>query len=205
MRVARDLHDEAGQVLTTLMLRLRSLEEHEGIDAAARRDVADAKDLAHHLFDELHRIASELRPSALDRFGLAEAVRAMAEDVGRGAGCAVEVDTEGFDCTGIPGHRLTAIYRIVQEALNNVSRHARATRVSVLLRCDGSSVSAVIEDDGRGFDTSGAIDQHREGRRSLGLFGMQERAEILGGRVTIESALGAGTTVIVEAPAERAS
>jgi signal transduction histidine kinase len=200
-RLARDLHDEAGQVVTTLMLRLRTLEEHGGLDVPARRDVADAKDLARHLFDELHRLASELRPSVLDRLGLAEAVRAMVEDLGHHSGFATEVDAAGLDASRIPGHVQTAIYRIVQEAVSNVSRHARATHVSVLMETRDHTVSAVVEDNGVGFDVEArlGVDQKRP---SLGLFGMQERAELLSGRVTLESTPGAGTTVFVEAPIE---
>jgi signal transduction histidine kinase len=198
-RIARELHDEAGSALTSLIVGLRLIETRAEGNEALRAQAADLKALAGQILDDLHRLSVELRPSALDRLGLVMALEQFVRDYGRKHGLRAD-----FQAACPPGLRLPAevemaLYRIVQEALTNVVRHAAATHVGVILERRQGSVVAIVEDDGRGFDVPATLAGAGEGQR-LGLFGMQERAALVGGRLTLESAPGQGTTVFVEIP-----
>jgi signal transduction histidine kinase len=142
---------------------------------------------------DVRRLAVELRPKALDDFGLVAALERLAETFSEQTALDVQVEAILGD-ERLPDEIESALYRIVQEALTNVIKHAQATTVSVVLTKKGNGVVAVIEDDGRGFDPSQAVDG------ALGLVGMRERIALLGGRVTIESSEAGGTTVAVEVP-----
>ncbi len=194
-RIARELHDEASQALTSLMVGLRLLEReaHRPAEVVAR--IAELKRMADGVLENLHRLAMDLRPASLDHLGLVAALRQYAEECSQRYGLTVQFEAIGMDDERLPPAMETAIYRIVQEALTNVARHARATRADVLLERRADRVITVVEDDGVGFDLSSAMQNGR-----LGLFGMRERAEMLGGTLLVESALGAGTTVLVEIP-----
>jgi signal transduction histidine kinase len=191
-RLARELHDETGQALTSILLGLKTLEEAVGTDEA-RAGAGALRELVVGTLREVRRLAVELRPAALDDFGLVPALERLVDAFRESSGIDVALEAR------IGGDRLgseveTTLYRIVQEALTNVVKHAAATRVSIsLVRKDGS-ISAVVEDDGRGF----SVDESRAD--ALGLVGMRERAALLGGRVSIESARGRGTTLAVEVP-----
>jgi signal transduction histidine kinase len=140
-----------------------------------------------------------LRPSVLDDLGLLPAVRRTVRAFRARHQLPIDFQTLGLEGVRLPPSVETALYRIVQEALINVARHARAKRVSLLLETRPGAVSVIVEDDGQGF----VVDQVMRGpadRRWLGLYGMRERAELLGGTLVIESALGAGTTVFVQVP-----
>ena len=191
-RLARELHDETGQALTSILLGLKGLEETH--DAETRREaLRSLRELVSSTLRDVRRLAVELRPSALDDFGLVAAVQRLAETFAEQTGIAVDVEAR-LDDARLPGEVETTLYRIVQEALTNVVKHARAGTVSVLLaRKDGAAV-AVIEDDGRGFDVD------RAGDEGLGLVGMRERIGLLGGRLAIESSAASGTTVVAEVP-----
>ena len=191
-RLARELHDEIGQALTSILLSLKGLEETD--DAETRREaLRSLRELVSSTLRDVRRLAVELRPSALDDFGLVAAVQRLAETFAEQTGIAVDVEAR-LDDARLPGEVETTLYRIVQEALTNVVKHARAGTVSVLLaRKDGAAV-AVIEDDGRGFDVD------RAGDEGLGLVGMRERIGLLGGRLAIESSAASGTTVVAEVP-----
>ncbi len=199
-RIARELHDEAGQALTSLMLGLTRLEQTLE-DPAARRQAAGLRSVTTDALDWMRDMARELRPSTLDDLGLSAALSRYVADYGLKH--AVETD---FQSAGPEGMRLrpeaeTALYRIVQEALTNVARHAGATNVNVLLeRRDGHAV-LVVEDDGRGFDVDGVRGAGNPAEK-LGLLGMEERAALVGGTLTIESRPGTGTAVFVEVPVE---
>jgi|GEM_PF-781570 len=221
--IARELHDEAGQALTAVQLGLHFLETERDPDCLAAR-INELKSTVDGVMENLHRLAVDLRPVSLDRAGLVPAVEQYIESFGRHSG--LQVDFVAFsldpvtgapvktgdaaphvlppshgDCGRLDPEVETAIYRVVQEALTNVARHASAGRVSVILErrrathAPGEALVAVIEDDGAGFDVEEALARGR-----LGLLGMRERVEMLGGSLTIESAPGAGTTVVVEAP-----
>jgi signal transduction histidine kinase len=190
-RLARELHDETGQALTSILLSLKALEERlEGEDARAAAH--EVRELVVSTLQDVRRLAVELRPSALDDFGLVAALERLTQSFSEQTGIAV--DFEAALPERLPEEVETALYRTVQECLTNVVKHARAGRVSVLLRRRNGSVAAVVEDDGAGFDPA----LGREG--GFGLVGMRERLALLGGRLEIESG-DRGTTIAAEVPA----
>jgi signal transduction histidine kinase len=199
-RIARELHDETGQLLTTLLVGLRTLEQIPTLPDAAQGSVIELKVLGKRIFDEIHRLAVELRPNVLDQLGLVGAVESCTRDFGTRTGIKTDFDSSGLNGLPLPGEVEITVYRVVQEALTNVARHAAASRVGVLLEQRRNALVAVIEDDGRGFDVEAAFSLTADNAPHLGLFGMQERVALLGGRLAIESACGQGTTVFVEIP-----
>jgi signal transduction histidine kinase len=190
-RLARELHDETGQALTSILLGLRGLEETFERDES-RVALARIRDLTVNTLQDVRRLAVELRPKALDDFGLVPALEQLTETwsvaTAIGVDFAANLEHDRFS-TEIA----TALYRIVQESLTNVVKHAHASHVSILLTRKNGSVVAVIEDDGNGFDLA-------EVRDGFGIEGMRERVALLDGRLRIESARGAGTTLVVEIP-----
>ena len=191
-RLARELHDETGQALTSILLGLKSLEQALDSDEG-REGVASLRDLVVATLQDVRRLAVELRPSALDDFGLAPALERLVDTYGRQAAVPVHLEiTLGDD--RLPAEVETTLYRMVQEALTNVAKHADATSISILLTRTASSVRLVVEDDGAGFEPGGA----RDG--GLGLPGMRERVALLDGRLRVESAHGKGTTLVAEVP-----
>jgi signal transduction histidine kinase len=191
-RLARELHDETGQALTSILLGLKELE-----DAGSAADVSSAtarlRELVVTTLQDVRRLAVELRPKALDDFGLVPALERLVDTFQEQTGIEVIMEPQlGQD--RLPSEIETALYRIIQEALTNVVKHAQASRVSIVLSRRGSSVSAVFEDDGRGF----AVDETRED--GLGLLGMKERLSLLDGRLQIESSSDGGTTLVAEVP-----
>jgi signal transduction histidine kinase len=147
------------------------------------------------MLDNLHRLAMNLRPASLDYLGLKPALEQYVETFGIQHGLNVQFETVGLEGERLPATVETALYRVVQEALTNVARHAQATRVDVVLERRGDQFVVLIEDDGVGFDARAAIQSGR-----LGLVGIRERVRMLGGTLAIESTAGAGTTVLVEVP-----
>lgn len=188
-RLARELHDETGQALASILLGLRSLEQAVEDESALAR-VAAVRDLAVSTLQDVRRLAVELRPAALDDFGLDAALERLAETYREGASGRVDLEI-GLE-SRLPADVETTLYRIVQEALTNVTKHADATRISILLTSTEHSAVLVVEDDGVGFDDA-------TGSGGLGLTGMRERVTLAGGRLRIESGR-AGTTVAVEIP-----
>jgi signal transduction histidine kinase len=191
-RLARELHDETGQALTSILLALSHIEEAPD-EEHLRGAVGEVRELVRSTLRDVRRLAVELRPRALDDFGLVAALERLLDGFGEQTGIAVEFEP------GLPEERLppeveTALYRIVQESLTNVVKHARARRVSVVLARKPDSVSVIVEDDGVGFEPGRTSDD------GLGLLGMRERVALLGGRLTIESRPGAGTTFVAEVP-----
>lgn len=192
-RISRELHDSTSQSLTSLLVGLRSL---DGIcdNPQVHLQAKELRDVTEQVLDDVHTLAVQLRPSVLDDLGLAAALERLAQDWSRRYHIQADV------LVHIGEERLsdsieTALYRIVQEALTNVARHAQARSVSVLVERRTLDVVAVIEDDGKGFD----IDQtHSDGH--LGLVGIRERAELLGGSLTIESNPGRGTSLYIQLP-----
>ncbi len=196
-RVARELHDEAGQSLTSLVLGLRAVEEH-ATDAEIRREAAELRAVAADALDGIGRLALALRPAALDQLGLAPALRDLAQRQGEAAGIDVDVQTVNLDGVRLPREVEVVLYRVVQEALTNVCRHAHARHASVLLEQRKESFVAVVEDDGAGFDLAAVAGNGPGG--AMGIFGMQERADLVEGSVTIESQPGRGTSVYLSVP-----
>jgi two-component system, NarL family, sensor histidine kinase DevS len=191
-RLARELHDETGQALTSILLGLRAVEE-SGTSDEMRAAASDLRELVVATLQDVRRLAVQLRPKALDDFGLAPALERLVQTFSEATSIRVELEAQlGPD--RLPSEVETTLYRIVQEALTNIIKHSEASSVSLLLVRRESSVTAVIEDDGRGFDPAAT----REG--GLGLDGMRERAELHDGRLTIESRPDSGTTLAVEVP-----
>jgi signal transduction histidine kinase len=191
-RLARELHDETGQALTSILLGLKALEGKLG-DASARASAADLRELVVSTLQDVRRLAVELRPSALDDFGLEAALERLTESFAEQTGITVDFQPALAD-ERLPEDVETALYRIVQESLTNVVKHARAQHVSIVLGRKDGAVKAVVEDDGQGFDST---DQNGDG---FGLIGMRERLALLGGRLEIESSPGGGTTVAAQVP-----
>jgi signal transduction histidine kinase len=190
-RLARELHDQTGQELTSVLLGLKALEDAP--DADTRRLALE--NVRHQVLETLHavrRLAVELRPKALDDFGLVPAVERLAESFIEQTGLMLDVEarlSEGRFSSELE----TALYRMVQEALTNIVKHAQARHVSIVLTSGHGLITALIEDDGRGFE----VDAAREG---MGLDGMRERLGLIGGKLTIESRPGGGTTLIAKVP-----
>lgn len=194
--VARELHDEAGQALTSLLFGLGHLEQE--LDSPQQvTQVAELKEVTNEVLESLHRLAMDLRPASLDHLGLEPALNQYVNAIGGRYGLIAQFKAVGLLGKRLPAAMETALYRIVQEALTNAARHAHATRVDVLLERRGNQMVIVIEDNGVGFEA----DLARLAQSGhLGLVGMQERAEMLGGSLVIESTAGAGTTIVVEVP-----
>lgn len=193
-RIARDLHDHAGQVMTALIIQLGQLAaqaESEGNPLSPR--LRRLHDLAQQGLDELRKLVHELRPSILDDLGLGPAVRWYVEAYVRPAGLDVHVHTSGLD-SRLPADVETVAFRIAQEALTNVLRHAQARRVEVRLDRRDNMLLVMVRDDGVGFDPETVE------RRTLGLEGMRERAELVGGTVQILTVPQIGTTVLARLP-----
>ncbi len=191
-RLARELHDETGQALTSILLGLRGLEETLETDES-RSATAQLRELVVATLQDVRRLALELRPSALDDFGLVAALENLASTFGEQTGIAVDF-AAALGEGRLPTEVETALYRIVQESLTNVVKHARARHVSIALSKGEGSVKAVVEDDGQGFDPA-----QTDG--GFGLVGMGERLALLGGRLRIESSPESGTTIAVDVPA----
>lgn len=191
--VARELHDEAGQALASLRFGLRVLEREAAEGGAVPPHVAGLIRTTDAVIDALHRLAADLRPASLDHLGLAAALRQYARSTATTFGLAVRFKARGFPGDRLPASVETALFRAVQEGVTNAVRHARANRVDVLLERRGDRVMAMVEDDGVGFEP----DRVQSGEH-FGLMGLRERAEALDGTLTVESAPGAGTTVVME-------
>jgi signal transduction histidine kinase len=189
-RIARELHDETGQALTSMLLGLRAAEDAKD-EASRARALASLRELAAATLRDVRRLAVELRPKALDDFGLVPALERLIDGFRERTG--LDAQFEAALPGRLPPEVETALYRIVQEALTNVVKHAHAGHVSILLARRGSSVTAVVEDDGVGFTPSSAT-------AGLGLVGMRERVALLGGHLVVESREGAGSTFVAEVP-----
>jgi signal transduction histidine kinase len=191
-RLARELHDETGQALTSILLGLKAAEDAGG-QAEMQAAIASLRELVVGTLHDVRRLAVELRPRALDDFGLVPALERLTETFGEQTG--IEVDFEhSLGADRLPGELETALYRIVQEALTNVLKHAHAGRVSVVVSRRDAGVTALIEDDGSGFEP------HAPQEGGLGLVGMRERLGLLNGTLTVQSSEDAGTTIVAEVP-----
>lgn len=195
-RIARELHDEASQALTAIIVGHRVIQQLDGVDDIKRKS-RELRDLTADTLDALHRLIVELRPSLLEERGLVPALRWYAGEYAGHFDIKPDLVTVGFE-TRLPREVETALFRIVQEALTNVVRHAAARHVSVRLVRQPDGVEATIEDDGRGFVVERAAGQ--QPARGLGLLGMQERAALVGGACEVRSAPGCGVRILVRIP-----
>jgi two-component system sensor histidine kinase UhpB len=196
-RIARELHDETSQVLTSLLISLAVLEESISTQAARDR-IAETRRLAHQTLRAIRNLSIDLRPSALDDLGLLPALRWYVKEYQQKFPIEVDLQASGFK-ERLPAEMETALYRIVQESLTNVARHAQARKVSIVLKEDADAVYATISDDGHGFDAEKLQKTPRQ-ERGLGLVGMYERALLLDGTLTMASHIGRGTQIEVRIP-----
>jgi two-component system sensor histidine kinase UhpB len=190
-RLAYDLHDEVNQALTAILLRLQAL-SHDA-PPAMTEELGELRRLVNQAMTELLQLARQLRPTALDDHGLLPAIESQVRRFAQQTGIEADLATEGDASTLAPDQEI-AVYRIAQEALANVARHADASRVEVALASSGRGVALTVRDDGRGFEPNGGS------RRGLGLDGMAERARLVGGELTIDSSPGGGTALTLQVP-----
>nr|AUN37256.1 sensor histidine kinase [uncultured bacterium] len=198
-RISRDLHDELGQQMTSLRLRLAEVGRNLVDVEKTRSELEIVERAADKIDSEISFLAWEIRPTNLEKIGLVNALRDYISEWSRNFEIPVE-----FRPSHDAGDRLlpeieTNLYRITQEALHNIAKYARASQVNVLLMRNNGDLTAIVEDDGVGFDPNAV--KPSDGQGGLGLRGMQERAELLGGGLEIESSPGVGTTVFVRIPA----
>ncbi len=196
-RIARELHDETSQALATLDLNLERVQTVLSDEVTGER-VAASRQLLQQTMDGLRKLVYDLRPTMLDDLGLLPAIRWYARTRLDASG--VQVRVESAECDGRLAPALeTALFRIAQEGINNIAKHADAHNARVRLDCRNGRVTLVVEDDGRGFNLDQKI---RPGGQlgHLGLFGIQERVVLLGGTVSVDSALGHGTRLVVTVP-----
>ena len=197
LNLSRELHDELGQLLIAAIFQLGLLERNSTSSDAVQGHVQELRATVNKIQQELHSLAVNLRPASLDHVGLVSAIEQYITEFRRQYGLKVEFETAGMQNRRLPSAVETAIFRIVQESLTNVILHAQATQVDVVINRKGGALIAIIEDDGVGFFPSVATDGNH-----LGLFGMRERVEMLGGSLTIESEPGKGTAVRAEVPCD---
>jgi two-component system sensor histidine kinase UhpB len=194
-RIARELHDETAQSLTSLLVRLR-IAERAQTPEDMRKAIAEVRELTTRTLDEVRNLAVELRPSALDDLGLVPALHWYTKQYAERHGVVVAFDAASLS-DRLPGPVELVLYRLIQEALTNVAKHSGARRISVRLERARNVVRASVEDDGRGFDVRSTL---RSRERGLGLFGMHERLALVGGDLRIESEPGNGTRIVAEVP-----
>jgi signal transduction histidine kinase len=191
-RLARELHDETGQALTSILLGLRGIRAAQSASEAEKVE-ADLREIVVQALQDVRALAVELRPAALDDFGLVPALERLGETFAERSGIGATVEPH-LGAERLPAETETALYRLVQEALTNVVKHAQASQVSIVLTRRDGGVNILIEDDGNGFDVGDV------GNGSLGLVGMRERIALIGGTLSVESAPGEGTTISAFAP-----
>ena len=191
-RLARELHDETGQALTSILLGLKPLEEALA-DHPARAALTELREQVVSALQDVRRLAVELRPAVLDDFGLVPALERLTDAFAEQSDIRVDFHS-ALGERRLPSEVETTLYRVVQESLTNIVKHANARNVSVSVARRESTVAAVIEDDGAGFDQRAVRDE------AVGLLGMRERLSFVDGRLEIESRPGAGTTVVAEVP-----
>ena len=197
-RIARELHDETGQALASLMVGLRNVEEAPTGEEMQHR-LTELRRLTADTLEDVRALSVEMRPSVLDDHGLVAALARYTQDYAVRHHLLVDYQTIGFNGDRLPPPIETALYRIVQEAMTNIAKYAQAGRISVLLDKRPDQISVIVEDDGCGFDVAATLSLAAHDRR-LGLYGMQERATLCGGSLTIESRPGGGTSVFVRIP-----
>jgi CheY-like chemotaxis protein/anti-sigma regulatory factor (Ser/Thr protein kinase) len=196
-RISRELHDRLGQDLTGLKLGIQLVRQQGPFAPPVQESLGRLEQIADGLMRDIHRLAWELHPAALDDLGLEMVLRHYLADWSKNSQVPMDFHSEGMETRRLPLPLETMLYRITQEALTNVTRHANAKRVSVLLERRPDLVSLIVEDDGSGFDASIPASA---AQGKLGLLGMRERVTLAGGTLEIESTPGAGTTLFVRVP-----
>jgi PAS domain S-box-containing protein len=198
-RIARELHDQMGQHLAAFLLGLEALKGHTQDRPVAVEALHRLRELANQMGQDVHRIALELRPTALDDWGLQTALTNYVAEWSRRSRILAQLYCTGMDRHRLPAAVETALYRVAQEGLTNVLKHAQASRVSVIVERSDDHVLAIVEDNGRGFEVEAVLGEP-DARHRLGLLGMEERVTQLGGTLEIESSPGGGTSLFIRMP-----
>ncbi len=196
-RIARELHDETSQSLTAMLYAAEEALEMKNI-AAIRKKIGAMRELAQHTLDGVHKLIFDLRPSMLDHLGLAPAIRWLAKSRLEARGVRVVIQEKG-EIGRLPAEIETALFRVVQEAITNIAKHSAARNVVIQYECRGDKVHVRVEDDGVGFNVAD-IEISPDTPRGLGLIGMQERLELLGGEMYVHSSPGSGTAIEIIVP-----
>jgi signal transduction histidine kinase len=201
-RIARELHDETSQALTSLTLNLQAAITQGETGGVVEADfigrLRKIQSLAVHTQNEISKLMKELRPTLLDELGLAAAISRYAKDSLESLGTKVSAEFEGVE-ERLPPEVEVTLFRIAQGTIGNVLEHAEAKNVSIRLECDANACMLEVKDDGKGFDVS-KVTRVDKGGRGAGLFTMKERARLVGGRCSIKSRPGKGTRIVVKVP-----
>jgi signal transduction histidine kinase len=199
-KISRELHDVIAQTLTGINVRLAALKrEALSNTKGLKRRIARTQQLVEHSVNIVHRFARELRPTVLDDVGLIPALHSFMKDFTKRTGIHIHFTTFTFaKIKQLDGDKRTVLYRVAQEALTNVARHAHASRAEVGIQKLDGAIRMRIKDDGKGFQVERVLDAEKNKR--LGLLGMRERLEMVGGNINIESAPGEGTTIQAQVP-----
>ena len=196
-RVARELHDETGQALTALIMSLAAVEDILPSDLPeVKRRLAELKSLTNRTLEDIRKLMFDLRPTVLDDLGLIPALRWYIKSCSARSGIDIDMETRGFRGR-LPSQIETVVFRIVQEAITNIMKYAEARRVRVVLEVKDSSLYALVQDNGKGFNVEQVF---RSRDKGLGLLGMQERANLLGGTFSVQSSTRRGTKLTVRIP-----
>ncbi len=193
-RISRELHDETGQALTSLLVQLKIMENSGSLEDV-QAQVTGVRQLTLQTLHEVRRLAADLRPAALDDLGLISALEGYIYDYAGKSGLRVDFEPHDMEGTRLPHDIEIVLYRVIQESLTNILRHAKATHVQVWIKRHQEQITLSVGDDGCGFDAAYILAGKERG---LGLLGMQERIELLGGTFTLHSSPGHGTQVNVE-------
>lgn len=196
-RIARELHDETSQSLTALLYAAEEAMEMKSIDTIHKR-IVGMHDVVQHTLDGVHKLIFDLRPSVLDNLGLVPAIRWLAKSRLEPKGVRFTIDDDS-SCLRFSPELETALFRVIQEAMTNIARHSAARNVWVQCCCRSEDVHILVRDDGVGFDP-GELELSPNSLRGLGLLGMQERLDVLGGELQISSVPGSGTTLEIRVP-----
>ncbi len=199
-RIARELHDDYGQTLTSVIMSMESVEEMLPAGKSKLKEkISGSRSLVARALEDMRRLTFDLRPSVLDDLGLSSAIREYAQNHLEAKGITVKYEGNGLPVR-LPAAVETALFRIIQEAIHNIAKHAGATQVRMQLSLSDGNITATVEDNGRGFDVNAAL-RTDTGRQPMGLLGIRERTALLGGSFTISSETGKGTRLKVEIPA----
>ncbi|HEX8732774.1 MAG TPA: ATP-binding protein [Ktedonobacterales bacterium] len=205
-RIARELHDDTGQMLTLLLIRLNLLESQPGAEAIAPQ-LVELRGIVSSAIDQVRRLALNLRPPTIDQLGFYPSLRSLVTTFAESTGIETTLRLPRQRITLAPEDTL-AVYRIVQEALTNAAKHAHAHCIAVTVEAIADELRVTVTDDGRGFIPDSLLDRagrERAGGAGVGLFGMEERARLAGGALEVRSAPGHGASVTLRAPLNRAA
>ena len=198
-KISRELHDVIAQTLTTINIRLAALKKEAALNTKGlERSIARTQQLVEQSVNIVHQFARELRPAVLDDLGLIPALHTFMKDFTKQTGIRMHFKTFTTRIEQLDGDKRTVLFRVAQEALANVARHAQASEAEVRIRKRDGVICMKICDNGKGFQEERVL--HAKKSKRLGLLGMRERLEMVGGSFTIESAPGKGTTVIAQIP-----